>query len=45
MLLGMIGFDGGGWAWTASREAPTSKNQRKISSAERTDFAALPVAA
>ncbi len=25
---GMIGFDGGGWLRTASREAPTSLNQR-----------------
>ena len=26
--MGMIGFDGGGWHRTASREAPNSLNQR-----------------
>ncbi len=27
--LGMTGFDGRGWYRIASREAPTSRNQRK----------------
>ena len=27
--MGMTGFDGGGCRQTASREAPSSKNQRK----------------
>ncbi len=43
--LGMIGFDGGGWHRIASREAPNSINQRTMISAERTEFAALPLAA
>ncbi len=42
---GMTGFDGGGCARTASREAPNSKTQRKPLSANRTDYAALPLAA
>jgi hypothetical protein len=45
LALGMIGFDGGGHNHTASREAPNSKNQRNIKSANRTDYAALPLAA
>ena len=28
-VMGMTGFDGGGCRQTASREAPSSKNQRK----------------
>jgi len=44
-LPGMTGFDGRGWSRTASREVPTSKNQYKKSSANRTSYAALPLAA
>jgi hypothetical protein len=44
-LLGMTGFDGRAWPRIASREAPFSLNQRKILSANRTDYAALPLAA
>jgi len=43
--LGMTGFDGGGWPRIASREVPTSINQHKKSSANRTSYAALPLAA
>jgi hypothetical protein len=43
---GMTGFDGRGWPRIASREAPTSRNQRKQLSANRTNtYAALPLAA
>ena len=43
---GMTGFDGRGWSRIASREAPTSRNQRKKLSANRTNsYAALPLAA
>jgi len=41
----MTGFDGRGWSQIASREVPNSKNQYKKLSANRTSFAALPVAA
>jgi hypothetical protein len=41
----MTGFDGGGWSRTASREAPISLTQRKPLSANRTEYAALPLAA
>ena len=41
----MTGFDGRGWPRIASREAPTSVNQRTIISANRTNYAALPLAA
>jgi hypothetical protein len=40
----MTGFDGSGWPRMAGREAPTSENQRKPSSANRT-YATLPLAA
>ena len=43
--LGMTGFDGGGWSQVASREAPTPQTQRKNTSANRTSYAALPLAA
>jgi len=42
---GMKGFDGRGWFRNASREAPTSLTQRKKSSANRTSYAAMPLAA
>jgi hypothetical protein len=29
IAMGMTGFDGRGWSQIASREAPTSRNQRK----------------
>jgi len=42
----MTGFDGRGWSQTASREVPTSKNQYKKTSANRTNtYAAMPLAA
>jgi hypothetical protein len=41
----MTGFDGRGWSQVASREAPTSENQRKKTSANRTNVNALPLAA
>ena len=44
-LPGMTGFDGGGWSRIASREVPNSLNQYKKSSANRTSYAALPLAA
>jgi len=43
--MGMTGFDGRGWSRNASREAPTSLNQCKQSSANRTSYAAMPLAA
>jgi hypothetical protein len=45
VLLGMPGFDGRGWLRNASREVPNSKNQHKKSSANRTSYAAMPLAA
>ncbi|GIK09474.1 MAG: hypothetical protein BroJett001_15400 [Chloroflexota bacterium] len=44
-LPGMTGFDGGGWSRNASREAPISLTQRNPSSANRTSYAAMPLAA
>jgi len=44
-LQGMTGFDGRGWSRNASREVPTSKNPHKKSSANRTSYAAMPLAA
>jgi len=44
-VSGMIGIDEGGWNWVASREAPSSINQRTKTSANRTNYAALPLAA
>lgn len=43
--LGMTGFDGGSWSQAASREAPNPKTQRKNTSANRTSYSALPLAA
>lgn len=43
--MGMIGFDGSRTPQTASREAPNSINPRNYLGAERTDYAALPLAA
>ena len=44
-IMGMPGFDGGGWLRNACREVPSSKNQHKKSSANRTSYAAMPLAA
>jgi hypothetical protein len=41
----MTGFDGRGWSRNASREVPISLTQYKQSSANRTQYAALPLAA
>jgi len=41
----MPGFDGGGWSRNASREVPISINQHKNLSANRTSYAAMPLAA
>ena len=45
IVSGMTGFDGGGWSRIASREVPTSKNQYKKLSANRTTYSAMPLAA
>jgi hypothetical protein len=45
ILSGMKGIDGRDWPRIASREAPFSLNQRKTLSANRTEYAALPLAA
>jgi len=43
--MGMPGLDGRSWFRIASREVPTSWNQYKTTSANRTSYATLPLAA